>query len=156
MGSGRSLRTNTGRLASRAVPIWGAMADQAARGAMTDQAAWGAMAEQTVQEAIALRLLKTERIAETRIPRVLAGVGHISDHYGISSDSAAVMEFPNDSTGFADEFQNNFSAFNETDTIFPRGVKITIAVVYMIVCVVGLVGNCLVMYVIIRLSDDID
>lgn len=70
------------------------------------------------------------------------------------------MEFPNDSSGFADPrhlrlyneslFQNNFSAFNETDSFFPRGVKITIAVVYMIVCVVGLVGNCLVMYVIIR------
>uniref|UniRef100_A0A673I0D8 Delta-type opioid receptor-like n=1 Tax=Sinocyclocheilus rhinocerous TaxID=307959 RepID=A0A673I0D8_9TELE len=70
------------------------------------------------------------------------------------------MEFPNDSTGFADPrhvrlynetlFQNNFSTFNGTDSFFPKGVKITIAMVYMIVCVVGLVGNCLVMYVIIR------
>ncbi|XP_016098786.1 mu-type opioid receptor-like [Sinocyclocheilus grahami] len=70
------------------------------------------------------------------------------------------MEFPNDSTGFADPrhfrlyneslFQNNFSTFNGTESFFPKGVKITIAMVYMIVCVVGLVGNCLVMYVIIR------
>jgi len=73
---------------------------------------------------------------------------------------AALMEYSNDSTGFADPrhfhlyneslFQNNFSSFNGTDSFFPRGVKITIAVVYMFVCVVGLVGNCLVMYVIIR------
>uniref|UniRef100_A0A4W4FY78 G-protein coupled receptors family 1 profile domain-containing protein n=1 Tax=Electrophorus electricus TaxID=8005 RepID=A0A4W4FY78_ELEEL len=69
------------------------------------------------------------------------------------------MEFPNDSMGFADLghhlynqslLQNNFSQFNDTDYLFPRSVRITIAVVYMIVCVVGLVGNCLVMYVIIR------
>ncbi|XP_076840349.1 nociceptin receptor [Brachyhypopomus gauderio] len=70
------------------------------------------------------------------------------------------MEFPNDSMGFADPrhlhlynqslLQNNFSQFNDSDYLFPRSVRITIAVVYMIVCVVGLVGNCLVMYVIIR------
>ncbi|XP_062315752.1 nociceptin receptor [Osmerus eperlanus] len=48
-------------------------------------------------------------------------------------------------------FQNNFSGpYNETDTYLPTGIKMTIVVVYMIVCVVGLVGNCLVMYVIIR------
>lgn len=39
---------------------------------------------------------------------------------------------------------------NETDTLLPTGVKVTIVVVYMIVCVIGLVGNFLVMYVIIR------
>lgn len=47
-------------------------------------------------------------------------------------------------------FQNNFSAYNETDALLPTGVKVTIVVVYMIVCVIGLVGNFLVMYVIIR------
>ena len=48
-------------------------------------------------------------------------------------------------------FQNNFSGpYNDTDTYLPTGIKMTIVVVYMIVCVVGLVGNCLVMYVIIR------
>lgn len=48
-------------------------------------------------------------------------------------------------------FQNNLSnPFNETDTLLPTGVKVTIVVVYMIVCVIGLVGNFLVMYVIIR------
>lgn len=60
------------------------------------------------------------------------------------------MEFPDD---FYDDslFQNNFTdAYNETDTLLPTGVKITIVVVYMIVCVIGLVGNFLVMYVIIR------
>lgn len=48
-------------------------------------------------------------------------------------------------------FQNNLSnPFNITDTLLPMGVKVTIVVVYMIVCVIGLVGNFLVMYVIIR------
>ncbi|XP_064154144.1 nociceptin receptor [Anguilla rostrata] len=70
------------------------------------------------------------------------------------------MEFPDDPIGFRDPrhirfynesiFQNNFSAYNETDGFLSTSVKITIVVVYMIVCVVGLVGNCLVMYVIIR------
>ncbi|KAK2825211.1 hypothetical protein Q7C36_019138 [Tachysurus vachellii] len=71
------------------------------------------------------------------------------------------MDSINESLGFEDPrhitlyneslFQNNFSDFNETDDdLFPRSVRITIALVYMIVCTVGLVGNCLVMYVIIR------
>uniref|UniRef100_A0A3B4TSU0 Nociceptin receptor n=1 Tax=Seriola dumerili TaxID=41447 RepID=A0A3B4TSU0_SERDU len=48
-------------------------------------------------------------------------------------------------------FQNNFTgSYNETDALLPTGVKVTIVVVYMIVCVIGLVGNFLVMYVIIR------
>ncbi|XP_026188850.1 nociceptin receptor-like isoform X2 [Mastacembelus armatus] len=48
-------------------------------------------------------------------------------------------------------FQNNFSGvYNETDALLPTGVKVTIVVVYMIVCIIGLVGNFLVMYVIIR------
>ncbi|TWW56142.1 hypothetical protein D4764_08G0001290 [Takifugu flavidus] len=48
-------------------------------------------------------------------------------------------------------FPNNFSAaYNETDEMLPTGVKVTIVVVYMIVCVIGLVGNFLVMYVVIR------
>lgn len=48
-------------------------------------------------------------------------------------------------------FHNNFSsAYNETDALLPTGVKVTIVVVYMIVCVIGLVGNFLVMYVVIR------
>ncbi|XP_048873921.1 nociceptin receptor [Brienomyrus brachyistius] len=46
--------------------------------------------------------------------------------------------------------QTNFSVYNETDAFLPTSVKITIVVVYMIVCMVGLIGNCLVMYVIIR------
>ncbi|XP_053704673.1 nociceptin receptor isoform X2 [Synchiropus splendidus] len=48
-------------------------------------------------------------------------------------------------------YQNNFSGtYNETDALLPTSVKVTIVVVYMIVCVIGLVGNFLVMYVIIR------
>lgn len=48
-------------------------------------------------------------------------------------------------------FHNNFSnGYNETDALLPTGVKVTIVVVYMIVCVIGLVGNFLVMYVIVR------
>lgn len=69
------------------------------------------------------------------------------------------MESINESLGFGDPrhirlyneslFQNNFSDL-DADDLFPRSVRITIALVYMIVCMVGLVGNCLVMYVIIR------
>ncbi|XP_060931110.1 nociceptin receptor isoform X2 [Limanda limanda] len=48
-------------------------------------------------------------------------------------------------------FPNNFTGgYNETEALLPMGVKVTIVVVYMIVCVIGLVGNFLVMYVIIR------
>lgn len=36
------------------------------------------------------------------------------------------------------------------DDLLPAGVKITVVALYCVVCVVGLVGNCLVMYVIIR------
>lgn len=81
--------------------------------------------------------------------------------------AAFVMEFLNDSLVSGSDldldlralhfyndsllFQNNFSGgYNETDAFLPAGVKITIVAVYMMVCVVGLVGNCLVMYVIIR------
>ncbi|MED6288509.1 hypothetical protein CHARACLAT_027285 [Characodon lateralis] len=61
----------------------------------------------------------------------------------------AHLEFFNDSL-----FHNNFSGgYNETDALLPTGVKVTIVVVYMIVCVIGLVGNFLVMYVIIRFSE---
>ncbi|XP_031167924.1 nociceptin receptor [Sander lucioperca] len=56
------------------------------------------------------------------------------------------LQFYNDSL-----YHSNFSgAYNDTDTLLPTGVKVTIVVVYMIVCVIGLVGNFLVMYVIIR------
>ncbi|KAJ3586570.1 hypothetical protein NHX12_012967 [Muraenolepis orangiensis] len=69
------------------------------------------------------------------------------------------MDFPGDSLlGALDHLQlyndslhNNFSGgYNDTDAFLPTGVKATIVMVYMVVCVVGLVGNCLVMYVIIR------
>lgn len=73
--------------------------------------------------------------------------------------SSSEMEFPDDLLAELDHlqlyndslFQNNFSsAYNDTDALLPTGVKVTIVVVYMIVCVIGLVGNFLVMYVIIR------
>lgn len=58
----------------------------------------------------------------------------------------AELQFYNDSF-----FQNNISSgYNVTDALLPTGVKVTIVVIYMIVCVIGLVGNFLVMYVIIR------
>ncbi|XP_048879981.1 delta-type opioid receptor-like [Brienomyrus brachyistius] len=47
-------------------------------------------------------------------------------------------------------FPTNYSAYNQTDGLLPTSIKITIVVVYMVVCVVGLVGNCLVMYVNLR------
>ncbi|KAG2461792.1 OPRX protein, partial [Polypterus senegalus] len=71
------------------------------------------------------------------------------------------MDFPNIPFGFKDPILNrllndssfhfNMSGYNfTTEGPLPIGIRITIVVVYMIVCVVGLVGNCLVMYVIIR------
>ncbi|KAJ8360929.1 hypothetical protein SKAU_G00174540 [Synaphobranchus kaupii] len=73
------------------------------------------------------------------------------------------MEFPEEPADFRDPrtirfyneslYQTNDSVFNETDGFLPTSVKITIVVVYMVVCVVGLVGNCLVMYVIIRIEQ---
>lgn len=47
-------------------------------------------------------------------------------------------------------FQGNLSELDDVDEPLPKGAKVTVVVVYLIVCVVGLVGNCLVMYVIIR------
>lgn len=44
----------------------------------------------------------------------------------------------------------NMSALDGEDGLLPAGVKITVVALYCIVCVVGLMGNCLVMYVIIR------
>ncbi|KAJ1122742.1 hypothetical protein NDU88_001226, partial [Pleurodeles waltl] len=39
--------------------------------------------------------------------------------------------------------------YNSTsDTFLPLGIKLTIVIVYLIVCVLGLVGNCAVMFVI--------
>lgn len=55
------------------------------------------------------------------------------------------LQFDNESI-----FQNNFSGSYNDTALLPMGVKVTIVVVYMIVCVIGLVGNFLVMYVIIR------
>ena len=65
------------------------------------------------------------------------------------------MLFRSDSLDFVDPRRldngsHNGSDPDDDDDLFPRSVRITIAVVYMVVCVVGLVGNCLVMYVIIR------
>ncbi|XP_043981067.1 nociceptin receptor [Gambusia affinis] len=50
---------------------------------------------------------------------------------------------------FNDNFTDDFNK-TETDALLPAGFRVTIVVVYMIVCVFGLVGNFLVMYVIIR------
>lgn len=58
------------------------------------------------------------------------------------------MEYPDDFLLFCNDSLN--CTYNETDVLLPTGVKVTIVVVYMIVCVIGLVGNFLVMYVIIR------
>ncbi|KAI9532012.1 hypothetical protein NQZ68_035873 [Dissostichus eleginoides] len=70
---------------------------------------------------------------------------------------ALEMEYPDDylllsqlvHLQFNDSLNFN-GTYNETDTLLPTGFKVTIVVVYMIVCVIGLVGNFLVMYVIIR------
>lgn len=44
----------------------------------------------------------------------------------------------------------NMSTLDGEDGLLPAAVQITVVALYCIVCVVGLVGNCLVMYVIIR------
>lgn len=44
----------------------------------------------------------------------------------------------------------NMSAMDGEEGLLPAGVKITVVALYCVVCVVGLVGNCLVMFVIIR------
>ncbi|XP_051518074.1 delta-type opioid receptor-like [Myxocyprinus asiaticus] len=48
--------------------------------------------------------------------------------------------------------QRNLSVPDVEDGLLPKSIKITVVVVYLIVCVVGLVGNCVVMYVIIRFT----
>lgn len=47
-------------------------------------------------------------------------------------------------------FQGKLSDLDDADERLPKSANITVIVVYLVVCVVGLVGNCLVMYVIIR------
>ncbi|KAL2104199.1 hypothetical protein ACEWY4_001067 [Coilia grayii] len=61
------------------------------------------------------------------------------------------MEFFESSASLYNEsyVQTNLSDFDDAG-VLPTGVKITIAIVYMVVCIVGLLGNSLVMYVIIR------
>ncbi|XP_055045235.1 delta-type opioid receptor [Misgurnus anguillicaudatus] len=61
------------------------------------------------------------------------------------SDAHLVQQMYNDTL-----LQRNLSALGDADGPLPTSIKITVVVVYLIVCVVGLVGNCLVMYVIIR------
>lgn len=58
---------------------------------------------------------------------------------------ALVLKMLNDTL-----LQRNLSAMDDEAGPLPTSIKITVVVVYLIVCVVGLVGNCLVMYVIIR------
>ncbi|XP_043946332.1 nociceptin receptor [Protopterus annectens] len=58
-----------------------------------------------------------------------------------SSSLLKLNAFPNGSWPFNDTSGNEF---------LPLSIKVTIVVVYLIVCIVGLVGNCLVMYVIVR------
>uniref|UniRef100_A0A671RX45 Opioid related nociceptin receptor 1 n=1 Tax=Sinocyclocheilus anshuiensis TaxID=1608454 RepID=A0A671RX45_9TELE len=53
-----------------------------------------------------------------------------------------VLQMFNDS-----RFQGNLSDLDDVHEPLPKSAKITVVVVYLIVCVVGLVGNCLVMYV---------
>ncbi|KAL4655445.1 nociceptin receptor isoform X1 [Arapaima gigas] len=83
--------------------------------------------------------------------------GQCSSHNG--EDLLSLMELSKEPAAFRDAkhnrwneslYQGNFSVYNDTDVFLPTGVRVTIVVVYMIVCMVGLVGNCLVMYVIIR------
>lgn len=62
------------------------------------------------------------------------------------------MEFIEENQSLYNEsyVESNSTDLGDGDEVLPTGVKITIAVVYMVVCVVGLIGNSLVMYVIIR------
>ena len=62
------------------------------------------------------------------------------------------MEFIEEDVSLYNEsfLQTNLTDFYDADGVLPTGVKITIAVVYLVVCFVGLIGNSLVMFVIIR------
>lgn len=62
------------------------------------------------------------------------------------------MEFIEEDVSLYNEsfLQTNLTDFDDADGVLPTGVKITIAVVYLVVCFVGLIGNSLVMFVIIR------
>lgn len=58
---------------------------------------------------------------------------------------------------YASHFQGNLSLLNETvllnashSAFLPLGLKVTIVGLYLAVCIGGLLGNCLVMYVILR------
>nr|XP_045013459.1 nociceptin receptor isoform X3 [Jaculus jaculus] len=62
---------------------------------------------------------------------------------------------------YGSHFQNNLSLLNETlpdhlllnashGSFLPLGLKVTIVGLYLTVCIGGLLGNCLVMYVILR------
>ncbi|EDL07450.1 opioid receptor-like 1, isoform CRA_a [Mus musculus] len=62
---------------------------------------------------------------------------------------------------YGSHFQGNLSLLNETvphhlllnashSAFLPLGLKVTIVGLYLAVCIGGLLGNCLVMYVILR------
>lgn len=59
------------------------------------------------------------------------------------------MDYFDSSPSLYNESYTNLTDFDDVG-VLPTGVKITIAMVYMVVCIVGLLGNSLVMYVIIR------
>lgn len=63
------------------------------------------------------------------------------------------MDFLDDLPDDLPLFQNFSDVDSDSDALLPTGVKVTIVVVYMIICVIGLVGNFLVMYVIIRYDN---
>ncbi|XP_063315732.1 nociceptin receptor [Pelobates fuscus] len=73
------------------------------------------------------------------------------------------MDFPLPDTPFQADFlrellmnssllnlSSHWFANSTGDRFLPLGIQVTIVVVYLIVCVVGLVGNCAVMFVIVR------
>ncbi|TRY89728.1 hypothetical protein DNTS_027607 [Danionella cerebrum] len=72
-------------------------------------------------------------------------------------DAMELHELPYVQQMFNDSrFQGNLSALDDPEEPLPRGARITIVVVYLIVCLVGLVGNFLVMFVIIRNTGGTD
>ncbi|XP_009471711.1 PREDICTED: nociceptin receptor [Nipponia nippon] len=83
------------------------------------------------------------------LPRLLRhgrGVGHILE-------DPDLRKLLNDSSMLNLSFlPSNWFNNGTGDSFLPLSIKITIVVVYSIVCIVGLVGNCSVMYVIVRFT----
>lgn len=110
------------------------------------------------------RFVRSSRLVALLVQnRSSARLIHTMDSTGNSTEP--VYQFPNlgtiNGTGFCRNFGNNTTLFDSNGSMCERAdflnkgstpmiIAIVIAALYSIVCVLGLVGNVLVMYVIVR------